>query len=114
MEENQNVNEDRKTSSSPRSERAAGEREPIGRKGSESMGAQTARGSPPVMKQGWRELRTKLRTKYDQLTDNDLDAFQGRRKDDLVGFIGERVGGDRSAISRDVDNLARETNYRWD
>jgi hypothetical protein len=91
------------------------DREEIGRKG--GVGGTTGTMQRDTVgenvREGWQNLRSKIRGKWNQLTDKDLDTYQNRNRDDLVGFIGERVGGDRTAIGRDVDNFARETNYRW-
>lgn len=92
-------------------------RDDIGRKGGATAGGSTMQRGGGVgqnVKEGWQDFRTKVRGKWNQLTDKDLDSYQNRNRNDLVGFIGERTGQDRSVIERDVDNLARETNYRWD
>lgn len=90
-------------------------RDEIGRKGSASTGASMHKESVgQEIKENWQQFRTKVRAKWNQLTDNDLDRYQGRKRDDLVGFIGDRVGGDRTAIGRDIDSYARDTNYKWD
>lgn len=92
------------------------ERNEIGRKGGMTGGSTTMTREGNVgdqVKQGWHDLRAKIRGKWNQLTDKDLDTYQGRGRDDLVNFVGERVGGDRTAIGRDIDTYARETNYRW-
>ncbi|HEX2022527.1 MAG TPA: hypothetical protein VHH36_07425 [Candidatus Thermoplasmatota archaeon] len=91
-------------------------REEIGHKGGVGSTGSTMHreGVGQNVKEGWQNFRAKVRGKWNQLTDKDLDQYQGRRRDDLVSFIGDRVGGDRTTIGRDVDNFARETNYRWD
>lgn len=91
------------------------EREEIGRKGGAGVAGSTMQreGVGGKMSEGWQNFRAKVRGKWSQLTDKDLDTYQGRGRDDLVNFIGDRVGGDRTAIGRDIDNYARETNYRW-
>lgn len=91
------------------------EKDLIGRKGGASTGATMHRDTVGQnVREGWHDFRAKVRAKWSQLTDKDLDAYQGRSRNDLVGFIGQRTGSERSVVERDVDAFARDTNYRWD
>lgn len=65
------------------------------------------------MKDNWDQFRLKVKDKWNDLTDNDLDTYKGRRRDDLVGHISERTGARREEISRDIDSLSQETGYRF-
>jgi len=76
-----------------------------------SSGAQPTAGQQ--MKQGWNEFKGKVRQKWNQLTDKDLDTNQNRNRNDFVGYVHGKVGGDRGLVERDIDNYARETNYRF-
>lgn len=85
----------------------------VGRKGG-AAGGSSSMEREGQMKEGWQNFRNKVRSKWNQLSDRDLDLYRTRGRNDLVGFIGERTGNERGVIERDVDNIARETNYRWD
>lgn len=90
-------------------------RDEIGRKGG-SAGSTTMRREETAgqkVKEGWNDFKAKVKGKWNQLTDKDLDTYQSRNRNDFVGYVHNRVGGDRGMIERDVDNYARETNYRW-
>lgn len=62
----------------------------------------------------WNNFRTKVKGKWNQLSDQDIDRVQGKRRDEVVETISTRVGGDRNTIGRDLDNIARESNYRFE
>lgn len=96
--------------------RNPGKREEVGRKGGVGGTAGTMERETPgqKVKEGWSDFRARVRGKWNEITERDLDEYRRRRRDDLVNFIGDRVGGDRTAIGRDIDNFARESNYRWD
>ncbi|GEM_PF-7088129 len=90
-------------------------REEIGRQGAASTGSMHR--NEPVgqkMKEGWREFKAKIRQKWSHLNDKDIDTYQNRSRNDFVGYVHGKVGGDRSLVERDVDTFARDTNYRWD
>ena len=89
------------------------EREEIGRKGGVGTGATMHREGATGVREGWQDFKAKVRQKWSTLTDKDLDAYQGRNRDDFVGYVHGRVGGDRTLVSRDIDTFARDTNYRW-
>lgn len=92
-------------------------REDIGRTGgmARSSGTTMGRGETAgqKMKEGWNDFRTKVRQKWSQLTDRDIDTYQNRNRNDFVEYVHGKVGGDRTMVERDVDNIARDTNYRW-
>lgn len=66
------------------------------------------------VREGWHDFKTNVRQKWNQLTDNDIDTYQSRERNDFVGYVHGKVGGEKSMIERDVDALARQSNYRWD
>lgn len=86
-------------------------RSDIGRTGGAATGTQMPAGQKA--KEGWQDFKAKVRQKWNQLTDNDIDTYQSRGRNDLVGFVHNRVGGDRTMIERDIDTFARDTRYRW-
>lgn len=65
------------------------------------------------MEEGWDRFRSRVRSKWGDLTDRDLDQYRGRRREDLSGFIGERTGARREEVDRDLDVFARDTGYRF-
>lgn len=91
------------------------DREEIGRKaGTSATGSTMERETAgQKMKEGWIDFRTKVRQKWNQLTDKDLDTYQSKGRNDFVGYVHNRVGGDRTTVERDIDTFARDTNYRW-
>lgn len=89
-------------------------KEPIGRKGGMTGTATAQRETTSTkVREGWNDFKGKIRQKWNQLTDKDIDAYQSKNRNEFVGYVHNRVGGDRTMIERDVDNLARETNYKW-
>ena len=95
-------------------------KEPIDRKGGMASTTTTrepvkekVREGAENVREGWQNFKMKVREKWSDLKDNDVDRYQANRSG-LVGHIGETTGSDRSLIERDVDTLARETNYRCD
>ena len=60
----------------------------------------------------WRQFRGKLREKWGDLRDDDLDRVQGKRGQ-LVGHIQERTGRQRQEIERDVDTISRDSGYSF-
>lgn len=90
------------------------DREDIGRKGGAATGSAIQReGVAQNVKEGWVDFKAKIRQKWSQLSDKDVDTYQGRNRNDFVGYVHGKVGGDRTMIERDIDAYARDTNYRW-
>jgi uncharacterized protein YjbJ (UPF0337 family) len=54
----------------------------------------------------WKQLRGKVREKWGDLTDDDLDRIAGRREQ-FVGKLQERCGYAKQQAEREVDELAR-------
>jgi len=52
----------------------------------------------------WREAKGKLRTKWAKLTDDDLEAINGK-KDVLVGRLQQRYGHKKDEAEREVDSF---------
>jgi uncharacterized protein YjbJ (UPF0337 family) len=51
----------------------------------------------------WKQLKGKIKEKWGDLTDDDLDKIAGRR-DQLEGKIQERYGFAKDQVQRDVDD----------
>ncbi|HLE95755.1 MAG TPA: CsbD family protein [Candidatus Thermoplasmatota archaeon] len=64
------------------------------------------------MKGNASQFKGKLKQKWSDLTDADLDPVIDR-KDRLAGVIATKVGEDKSAIDREIDRLSRESNYSF-
>ena len=61
------------------------------------MNAQTLQGH-------WNDIKGQLKSKYGQLTDQDLEFAEGN-VDQLVGNIQKRTGESREAIEKQLDSL---------
>lgn len=77
------------------------------------MGGSQMGGNVGGMRQGWDQFRGRLREKWNTLQEQDLDRV-GRNRDQLIGHINERAGGNRQEIERDIDRISRETGYRFE
>lgn len=51
----------------------------------------------------WQQFKGKLREKWGELTDDDIDVIDGRREQ-LQGKIQERYGKQRDEAEREVDD----------
>ncbi|HZA54187.1 MAG TPA: CsbD family protein [Candidatus Udaeobacter sp.] len=59
----------------------------------------------------WKQLRGKIKEKWGDLTDDDIDLVAGRR-DQFVGKIQERYGIAKDEAERRVDRWANELEER--
>lgn len=55
----------------------------------------------------WKQLKGKVKEKWGQLTDDDLNVINGRREQ-LEGIIQERYGLAKDEVRREVDNWLKE------
>jgi len=55
----------------------------------------------------WTELKGKVKEKWGQLTDDDLEQAAGRR-DQLIGALQRRYGYERDRAERELDELTRK------
>ena len=55
----------------------------------------------------WREAKGKLRAKWGKLTDDDLEAINGK-KDVLIGRLQQRYGHKKDEAERDVDTFLKD------
>ena len=60
-----------------------------------------------VIQGKWKQLRGKIKEKWGELTDDDLDRVEGR-VDQLAGLLEEKYGYARDRAKREVDMLFRE------
>lgn len=60
----------------------------------------------------WKQFKGKLREKWGDLTDDELDRLQGQREQ-IVGRIQEKSGEDRREIERNLDTMGRDVGYRF-
>ena len=54
----------------------------------------------------WNQMKGKIREKWGDLTDDDMDRIAGKR-DQLIGRIQEKFGKTRDAVEREVDDFER-------
>ena len=54
----------------------------------------------------WKELKGKVKEKWGQLTDDDLEQAAGRR-DQLIGALQRRDGYERDRAERELDESTR-------
>jgi len=59
----------------------------------------------------WKQLKGKVKEKWGDLTDDDLDQVEGKR-DQLVGRIQQRYGIAKDEAERRVDQWANELDQR--
>ena len=56
----------------------------------------------------WKQLKGKVREKWGDLTDDDLDKIAGQR-DQLVGKLQERYGYAKDRAEREAEEFARSS-----
>jgi uncharacterized protein YjbJ (UPF0337 family) len=61
----------------------------------------------------WKQLRGKVRERWGELTDDELDQIAGKR-DQLVGKIQEKYGYARDEAERQVDGFLEEVDSRFE
>ncbi|QXD15636.1 CsbD family protein [Rhodocaloribacter litoris] len=64
-----------------------------------------------ALKGNWKQFVGKIKETWGDLTDDDLDRFEGRM-DQLEGYIQEKTGEERSEIRRRIDQIAEELKRR--
>jgi len=62
------------------------------------------------MKGNWNIAKGKLKQKFAQLTDDDLQFVDGK-EDELVGRIQKRTGQDKEEIKRVIDECCSSCNH---
>ena len=56
------------------------------------------------VKGDWNKIKGKLKQKYANLTDDDLEYAEGR-KDELIGRLQKKTGKAREDIKRDIEDI---------
>ncbi|GAA5481259.1 CsbD family protein [Haloferula sargassicola] len=59
------------------------------------------------VKGNWNVAKGRLKQKWGQLTDDDLDYAEGA-EEELVGRIQKRTGESREAVERAIDDASRD------
>ena len=57
-----------------------------------------------ILKGKWQELQGKVKSRWGELTDDDLTQISGKR-DELIGRVRQRYGIARDAAEREVDEF---------
>lgn len=60
----------------------------------------------------WHQLKGRIKEKWGDLTDDELEACEGHREH-VLGAIQERTGRERHEIEHDLDALATQSNWTW-
>ncbi|BCS33645.1 UPF0337 protein [Luteitalea sp. TBR-22] len=60
----------------------------------------------------WKVLRTRIKETWGELTDDDLDRFDGQR-DKFVGHIQERYGMSRADVERRLQEIDEAEGSSW-
>lgn len=56
------------------------------------------------MKGNWNEIKGKLKQKYAQLTDDDLQFAEGK-EDELLGRMQQRLGKNKEELRREIGEI---------
>ena len=56
------------------------------------------------IKGSWNEVKGKLKQKYGQLTDNDLEFAEGK-DDELLGRLQQKLGKSKEDLQREIESL---------
>ena len=65
----------------------------------------------PYLKGQWNELKGRVKERWGELTNDDLDRIEGRR-DQLVGAIQQQYGRARDEAEREVERWESEQGLR--
>lgn len=60
----------------------------------------------------WKQFKGKVKEQWDKLTDDDIDAEEGKR-DQLVGRIQESYGCDKDQAEKELKDGEDSTQYKW-
>lgn len=60
----------------------------------------------------WHQIKGRLREKWGDLTDDDLERLKGQREQ-IVGLIQARSGRERAEVERDLDSITRDAQFAW-
>jgi uncharacterized protein YjbJ (UPF0337 family) len=65
----------------------------------------------PYLKGQWNELKGRVKERWGDLTNDDLDRIEGRR-DQLVGAIQQQYGRSRDEVEKEVERWEKEQGLR--
>jgi uncharacterized protein YjbJ (UPF0337 family) len=65
----------------------------------------------PYLKGQWNELKGRVKERWGELTNDELDRIEGRR-DQLVGAIQQQYGRSRDEVEREVERWEKEQGLR--
>lgn len=60
-----------------------------------------------ILKGKWNQLKGKVRQRWGELTDDDMDRIAGRQEE-LVGVLQERYGRSKAEAQRELDEFIDE------
>jgi uncharacterized protein YjbJ (UPF0337 family) len=60
----------------------------------------------------WKQLKGRMQEAWGALTDDDVDRYEGNREQ-LTGYLQQKTGQTRDAISRKLDEWSRDLKYGW-
>lgn len=60
----------------------------------------------------WKQFKGKVKEKWGQLTDDDLDVVEGKR-DQLVGRIQERYGYGKDQAEKELKEWEDSNHFKW-
>ena len=64
------------------------------------------------LKGNWKQFKGRVQEAWGDLTDDELDQYEGRRKQ-LEGHIMERTGESREAVRERLDAITRDSRYNF-
>ena len=65
-----------------------------------------------TIKGNWAQFKGKLKEKWGQLTDDDMDVIEGKREH-LVGRIQERHGLAKEEAEKQVSQWEKDGGHKW-
>lgn len=60
----------------------------------------------------WKQFKGKVKEKWGQLTDDDLDVVEGKREQ-LAGRIQERYGYNKDQAEKELKSWEDDNRYKW-
>lgn len=61
------------------------------------------------LKGTWKELKGKLKSKYGQLSEDDLKYMEGK-EEDLIGRLQSKLGKSKEELRKEIKTLIESTN----
>jgi uncharacterized protein YjbJ (UPF0337 family) len=65
-----------------------------------------------TVKGTWKQFKGKLKEAWGDMTDDELDKFEGKR-DQLVGALQKKYGQTKDEIESRLSNYERDSNYDY-